>query len=63
MNFFTKNPNLRFFFQRGEASMNLKFHMQHDQTPRLQDSKIASSQEFKMAAVTENSKFEILYEV
>ena len=43
--------------------MNLKFHMQHDQTPRLQDSKIASSQEFKMAAVTENSKFEILYEV
>ena len=36
--------------------MNLKFHMQHDQTPRLQKSKIKSGREFKIAAVTENSK-------
>ena len=36
--------------------MNLKFHMQHDQTPRLQNNKILSGRDFKMAAVTENSK-------
>ena len=36
--------------------MNRKFHMQHDQTPRLQNSKIMSGQEFKMAAITKNSK-------
>ena len=36
--------------------MNLKFHMQHDQTPRLQNSKIKSGREFKMAAFTKNSK-------
>ena len=36
--------------------MHLKFHMQHDQTPRLQNSKIESGREFKMAAVTEYSK-------
>ena len=27
-------------FSYTAASMNLKFHMQHDQTPRLQNSKI-----------------------
>ena len=36
--------------------MNLKFLIQHDQTPRLQSSKIKSGREFKMAAVSENSK-------
>ena len=36
--------------------MNYKFHMQHDLTPRLQNSKIKSGREFKMAAVTKNSK-------
>ena len=36
--------------------MNLKFHIQHDQTPRLQNSKNESGREFKMAAVTKNSK-------
>ena len=36
--------------------MNLKFHMQHDQTPRLQNNKIQSGREFKMATVTKNSK-------
>ena len=36
--------------------MNLKFHMQHDKTPRLQNSKIQSGREFKMAIVTKNSK-------
>ena len=36
--------------------MNLKFHMQHDQTPRHQNNKIKSGGEFKMAAVTKNSK-------
>ena len=36
--------------------MNLKFHMQHDLAPRLQNGKIKSGREFKMAAVTINSK-------
>ena len=36
--------------------MNLKFHIQHNQTPRFQNSKIKSGREFKMAAVTKNSK-------
>ena len=36
--------------------MNLKFHMKHDQTPRLQNSKIYSGREIKMAAVTRNKK-------
>ena len=36
--------------------MNLKFHMQYDQTPRLQNNKIQSGREFKMAAITKNSK-------
>ena len=36
--------------------MNLKFHMQHDQTLRLQNNKIKSGREFKMAAITKNSK-------
>ena len=36
--------------------MNLKFHMQHDQAPKLQNSKIESGGKFKMAADTRNSK-------
>ena len=36
--------------------MNLKFLMQHDQTSRFQNSKIQSGREFKMAAITKNSK-------
>ena len=36
--------------------MNLKFHMQYDRTPRLQNNKIQSGREFKMAAITKNSK-------
>ena len=36
--------------------MNLKFHMQHDQTPRLQNSKILSGRDFKIADITKNSK-------
>ena len=36
--------------------MNLKFHMQHDQTLGLQNSKIQSGREFKMAAITKNNK-------
>ena len=44
------------FFSETTASVNLKFHMQHDQTPRLQNSKILSGREFKMAAITKNSK-------
>ena len=36
--------------------MNLKFHMQPDQTPRLQNNKMLSGWEFKMDAVTKNSK-------
>ena len=36
--------------------MNLKFHMQHDQTTRLQNNKIQSGREFKMATITKNSK-------
>ena len=36
--------------------MNLKFHMQHDQTARLQNNKILSGEEFKVTAVTKNSK-------
>ena len=53
--------------------MNLKFNLQHDQNPRLQNRKMQSGREFKMAAVTKNSKTnlqngevylaEILYEV
>ena len=33
--------------------MNLKFHMQFDQTPILQNSKIWSGREFKMATATQ----------
>ena len=36
--------------------MNFKFHVQHDQNPRLQNSKIKSGREFKLAAVTKNSQ-------
>ena len=36
--------------------MNLKFHMQYDQTPRLQNNKFQSGREFKMAAITKNSR-------
>ena len=36
--------------------MNLKFHMQHDQTPRLQNNKILLGREFNMTAVTKNKK-------
>ena len=36
--------------------MKLKFHMVHDQIPRLKNSKFKSGREFKMAAVTRNSK-------
>ena len=36
--------------------MNLKFHMRHDQTPRLQNNKIELGRIFKMATVTKNSK-------
>ena len=35
--------------------MNLKFHMQHDQTPKLQNSKIVLGREFKIATVTKTS--------
>ena len=35
--------------------MNLKFHMRHEQTPRLQN-KMKSGREFKVVAVTKNSK-------
>ena len=36
--------------------MNLKFHMQHDQTAGLQTCKSQSDQESKMAADTKNSQ-------
>ena len=36
--------------------MNLKFHMQYDRTPRLQNNKIQSGREFKMAAITKIAK-------
>ena len=36
--------------------MDLKFHMEHDQTAGFQNCKIGSGQESKMAAVTKNSK-------
>ena len=36
--------------------MNLKFHMQHDQNPRLQNRQIYFGREFKMATVTRNTK-------
>ena len=36
--------------------MVLKFHMQHYQTTGLHNGKIQAGQEFKMAAVTKNSK-------
>ena len=34
----------------------MTFHMQHDQTQTLQNYKIYWGREFKMAAVTKNSK-------
>ena len=36
--------------------MNLKFHVQHDQTAGLQTSKSQPGREFKMAIDTKNSK-------
>ena len=36
--------------------MVIKFHMQHDQTAGLQNDKIQSGQESKMATATENNK-------
>ena len=36
--------------------MNLKFYVQHDQTPGLRNGKIQPGRESKMAADTKNSK-------
>ena len=36
--------------------MNLKFHMQHDQAPKLQNSKIELGREFKMAPLPKIAK-------
>ena len=41
-------------FSKTTASMVLKFHMQHDQTGRLQNGKIQPDRESKMAADTKN---------
>ena len=43
-------------FSKTTVSMNIKFHMQHDQTAGLQTGKLQPSRESKMAADTKNSK-------
>ena len=44
------------FFSKSTASMNLKFHMQQDQTAGLQTCNSQPGRESKMAADTKNSK-------
>ena len=44
------------FFSKTIASIDVKFHMKHDQTPLFQNYKIGSGQESKMATIAKNSK-------
>ena len=50
---FKTTPNN--FISETIASIVVKFHMKHDQTPGFQNCKIGSGQESKMAAVTKNN--------
>ena len=54
------NPSIQVhsnnFFSEINLSVVLKFHMQHDQTSGLKNTKIQSGQESKIAADTKNSR-------
>ena len=44
------------FFSKTTEAIDVKFHLKYDQTPGFQNYKFGLGQEYKMAAVTKNSK-------
>ena len=48
--------NFKQLFSKTTEAIVVKFHLKYDQTPGFQNYEFGIGQEFKMAAVTKNSK-------
>ena len=48
--------NFKQLFSKTTEAIVVKFHLKYDQTPGFQNYKFGLGQEFRMAAVTKNSK-------